>query len=146
MTNADLVIISILGSPIRPGDIAKSSMNRKSPRNLSGRRSGSFCSQRGRTAPPYGKHSKPRTAGAERRPVVAGWAEKDWVKVEREHSDRTLRQYCGANRRGRRAAETVRVHSGELGERSEPSAGMINDRAAGQNGGSPIFSETGCRQ
>jgi hypothetical protein len=38
-------------------------------------------------------------AGA-RKPVVAGWAEENRVKVERERSDRTLTRFCGANRRG----------------------------------------------
>jgi hypothetical protein len=69
-----------------------------------------FGSQRGQTAPPFGKHLKPRTAGADRRPVVVGWAEQNRVKVERERSDRTLRRFCGANRRGRRAVEADRVH------------------------------------
>ena len=69
-----------------------------------------FGSQRERTAPPSGKRSKPRTAGADRRLGAAVWAEQNRVKVERERSNRTLRRFCGANRWGRRAVEAGRVN------------------------------------
>jgi hypothetical protein len=55
-----------------------------------------------------------------RKPVAAGWAEQNRVKVERERSDRTLTRFCGANRWGWRAPAAAGVHQGELGERSEP--------------------------
>jgi hypothetical protein len=61
-------------------------------------------------------------AGA-RKPVAAGRAEQNRVKVERERSDRTLRRFCGANRWGWRAPAAAGVHKGESGERSGPDAG-----------------------
>ena len=65
----------------------------------------------------------PEAAAGARKPVVAGWAEQNRVKVERERSDRTLTRFCGANRWGWRAPAAAGVHQGELGERSEPNAG-----------------------
>ncbi len=53
--------------------------------------------------------SSPRTAGADRRPVELGRAERRPVQVEKERSDWTLTGLRGANRRGRRAVEAGRV-------------------------------------
>ena len=72
----------------------------------------------------------PEAGAGARKPVAVGWAEQNRVKVERERSDRTLRRFCGANRRGWRAPAAAGVHQGESGERSGPDVGSRggNDR------------------
>ncbi len=74
--------------------------------------------------------SSPRTAGADRRPVGLGWAERRPVQVEKERSDWTLTGLRGANRRGRRAVEAGRV---KQWARREPGGGGVEfPRGAGK--------------
>ena len=76
--------------------------------------------------PPSGMRDESEAAVDDRKPVVVGWAEQNWFKVERERSEWTLRRFCGVNRWGWRVSEAAGVYPGE------PPVSEANSGRAGQ--------------
>ena len=68
------------------------------------------------------KRAPIESAGAARRPVGLGWAERRRVKVEGVLAT-TLRRWSGANRWGRRAAEADESTRGSRGSEAYPTRG-----------------------